>query len=243
MEWHDTGVVLSVKPFSENSRIAVIFNKTIGKASGLVRGTKSPIQFGDVNHVIWRGRTTEHLGSFTIENIFSPFQYVFNNPIGIFAIESSCSLCTNSMPDRVAHTKLFESFEAFLLSVSKGILSEWIINYVFFEMTLLSEIGMGLSLERCAVSGMRDDLCYVSPKTGCAVTSESAGQYKERLFPLPKFMISKNKSYTKQDIFSALNITGHFLNMYFCGINGKTLPLSRAYMLDAIHEADFEINF
>lgn len=234
MEWRDNSIVLSVKPFSENSRIVIVFNEAVGKTSGLVRGTKNSVQVGDINDVIWRGRTPEHLGSFSMENVFSSFQYVFNNPDKIFSIESACTLCINCMPDRVTHPKLFESMKSLLLSVAQKHFNEWIMDYVWFEICLLSEIGMGLDLKKCAVTGRNEGLCYVSPKTGCAVTSEAAGQYKERLFPLPKFMITEDESYTKQDIFYALDITGHFLNMYFYGINGKALPLSRGYMLDAI---------
>lgn len=236
MEWNDTSIILSVKSFSENSRIVVVFNKTMGKTSGLVRGLKNTVQVGDISNIVWRGRTAEHLGSFRIENIFSSFQYVFNISNKIFAIESACTLCMNCMPDHVTHPKLFESMKSFLLSVSKKDFNEWIVDYVFFEMSLLSEIGVGLDLEKCAVSGKKDGLCYVSPKTGCAVTNEAAGKYKERLFPLPKFMTSECETCTKQDVFYALNITGHFLKMYFYGINGKALPLSRTYMMDAIGE-------
>jgi DNA repair protein RecO (recombination protein O) len=236
MEWRDISIVLSVKSFSENSRVVTVFNSTVGKISGLVRSVKNSIQVGDISDVIWRGRTAEHLGLFTVENIFSSLQYIFNNPDKIFAIESACTLCINCMPDRVTHPKLFESMKSLLLSAAKSQFNKWIADYVWFEMSLLSEIGMGLDLEKCAVTGRTEGLCYVSPKTGCAVTSEAAGQYKERLFPLPKFMITKDESYTKEDIFYALDITGHFLNMYFYGINGRALPMSRAYMLNAIHE-------
>jgi DNA repair protein RecO (recombination protein O) len=203
----------------------------MGKFSGIVRDLKSSIQAGDISVVEWRGRTADQLGSFKIENVFSPFCYVFGSAVGIFAIDSACTLCVNSMHYHVAHDSLFEFLRAFLLSVAN---KNWFSEYVFFEMSLLSEVGYGLNLSKCAVSGKTTGLQYISPKTGRAVTGEVGVKYQDRLFRLPDFMISREKKPTKYDVFCALNITGHFLRMYFYGINGKELPLSRNYLMKDI---------
>ncbi|MDR0581190.1 MAG: DNA repair protein RecO [Holosporaceae bacterium] len=225
MQWRENGVILSSKLFAENSRIVTLFNRTIGKTSGLVRGVKTPIQLGDIDDVIWRGRTVEQLGTFKIENIFSPFIHAFNDYMGIFAIESVCFLCHRGLPEKAPHPKLFDALKELLLSISR---MDGLINYVFFEIKLLAEVGFGLDLSKCAVTGKSDDLRYVSPRTGCAVSEKVGEKYKDRLFILPQFLIFRDDHPTDEDIFCALRISEHFLKTYFCGINGGKLPLSRA---------------
>jgi DNA repair protein RecO (recombination protein O) len=228
MQWRDESVVLSASSFSENSRIVTVFNRSIGKSSGLLRGTKSSIQAGDISDVTWRGKTIEHLGSFKIENIFSPFGHVFKDAYSLFAIECACAICINGLPIRALHEKLFDSLKELMIAISKG---NWYADYVFFEMLFLSEIGYGLNFSKCAVTGKKNGLYYVSPRTGCAVTKEAGIEYGDRLFQLPEFMISKSRIIAKSDMIDALKITGHFLKMYFQEITGKDLPLSRNYLL------------
>jgi DNA repair protein RecO (recombination protein O) len=224
LQWKENSIVLSSRPFAENSRIVTIFNRTLGKTSGLVKGLKVPIQPGDVSDVLWNGRIAEQLGTFKIENIFSPFMHVFNNSARIFALESVCFLCFKGLPEKAPHPVLFDSLQTLLLSISQD---NWLINYALFEVSFLSEVGFGLDLSKCAVSGKTDNLFYVSPRTGCAATKEAGEKYKDNLFVLPQFLIFKDSCPTNHDIFSALQITGHFLKMHFYDINNGKLPLSR----------------
>jgi DNA repair protein RecO (recombination protein O) len=203
----------------------------MGKSSGLVRGLKTPIQQGDISDILWRGRTAEQLGTFKIENIFSPFTHVFKNHLGILAIESACTMCQKGMPEKAPHPDLFRELSSLLLSISSD---NWLTNYVFFEVKFLSEVGIGLDLSKCAVTGNTDDLFYVSPVTGRAVTQKTGEPYKDRLFVLPKFLICKDKAPASRDVLYALKITGHFLKMYFCGIDCNELPLSRGYLISEI---------
>jgi DNA repair protein RecO (recombination protein O) len=233
LQWRENGIVLSSKPFAESSRIVTIFNRTIGKTAGLIKGIKMSVQLGDISDVFWRGRTAEQLGTFKIENIFSPFTYVFNHSMGICAIESACFLCFKGLPEKAPHPALFDSLKTLLLSISQ---ENWLVNYVFFEIKFLSEVGLGLDFSKCAVTGKTDDLFYISPRTGCAVTKEAGEKYRDRLFILPKFLISNCDYLSNHDVFSALSITGHFLRMYLCGINVGRLPLSRDYLMSELME-------
>ncbi|MDR0753450.1 MAG: DNA repair protein RecO [Holosporaceae bacterium] len=228
MQWRENGVILSSKPFAENSRIVTLFNRTIGKTSGLVRGVKTSIQLGDIDDVLWRGRTIEQLGTFRIENIFSPFTHAFNDCMAVFAIESVCCLCYRGFPEKAPHPELFDALKALLLSISR---INWLVNYVFFEIKLLADVGFGLDLSKCAVTGKSDDLRYVSPRTGCAVSEKAGEKYKDRLFVLPQFLIFRDNHPMDEDIFCALRICEHFLKACFCGINGGKLPLSRACLM------------
>jgi DNA repair protein RecO (recombination protein O) len=189
-----------------------------------VRGLKTPIQPGDISDVLWNGRTAEQLGTFKIENIFSPFTYILDNSIGIFAMGSISFMCSKGLPEKAPHPILFDSLKTLLLSIPQ---KNWLINYVFFEVSFLAEVGSGLDLSKCAISGKTEGLFYISPRTGCAATREAGEKYRNNLFVLPQFLISKDSHPTDQDIYSALQITGHFLKMHFCGINDGKLPLSR----------------
>jgi len=228
MQWQENSIILSSKLFSENAKIVTVFNRSIGKTSGLVRGTKASIHAGDISNILWKGRTLEQLGSFRVENVFSPFTFAFNHPQEISAIESVCFLCHKGLPERAPHPKLFDSLQTLLLSISQ---KNWLINYALFEVNFLSEVGIGLSLSKCAVTGSSDNLYYVSPRTGCAVTEEVGARYKDRLFLLPKFLVFNDEYPNDYDIFCALQITGHFLKMYFNGINGGKLPPARDYLM------------
>jgi DNA repair protein RecO (recombination protein O) len=224
LQWQESGVVLSSKSFAEDAKIVTIFNKTVGKTSGLVKGAKSSIQLGDVCEALWRGRTAEQLGTFKIETVFSPFTRAFNDPLRVSAIESLCFLCAKGLPEKAPHPSLFDRIKTLLLSISDA---NFAAKYALFEVKFLAEVGYGLDLSKCAVTGKTDNLIYVSPRTGCAACGEAGEKYKDRLFALPQFLISKNDTPTDCDVFCSLQITGHFLKAYFCAINGGKLPLSR----------------
>lgn len=238
MRWREESIILSVRMFSENFRIVTVFNKSIGKCSGLVKSLKTPIQPGDISEVAWNARNIDQLGTFRIENIFSPFGHVYRDATKIFAVDSACTLSAMGLPERAPHANLYEHLKKFLLSVTQ---ENWITDYIFFELCMLSDLGYGLDLTKCAVTGVSSGLKYVSPRTGRAVTEEVGKIYKERLFELPEFMISVSQNCdscsdsppTKYDIFCALNITGHFLKT--SGLCGKDLPISRKCMLDQFY--------
>jgi DNA repair protein RecO (recombination protein O) len=231
LQWRENSIVLSSRRFTEDAWIVTVLNKTLGKTSGLVKRTRTKVQIGDISDVYWRGRTVEQLGTFRIENVFSPFAHTFSNSASIFAIESACSLCAKGLPERAPHSALFESLIALLLSISKG---GWLINYAFFELSFLSEVGAGLDLTKCAITGSTENLFYISPRTGCSATREAGDKYKDRLFILPQFLISRDDRPTNRDIFSALSVTGHFLEMYFYGISNGKLPLSRRCLTEEL---------
>lgn len=228
MQWQEDCVVLGVKAFSENARILTVFNETAGKLSGLVKSVRAPILPGDISHVIWKGRLPEQLGTFKVENIFSPFPYVFNDSLGVAVIDSACTLCVNGLPERAPHPRLYSILKNLFLSIAS---SHRLANYALFELAFLSEIGSGLDFSKCAVTGSKQNLHFVSPKTGCAVTKEVGEKYKDRLFVLPQFFVDESAIPTLSDIFSALRITEHFLKIFFYGINSKELPLSRSYLV------------
>ncbi len=228
MRWQENCIILSVKSFSENARIVTLLNGTLGKTSGLVRGLKTSIQQGDISDVVWNGRLSEQLGTFKIENIFSPFPYLIKDSLGVSMIDSACTLCVNGLPEKAPHENLFQILKNLFLSVENG---NWLANYALFELAFLSEVGVGLDFSKCAVTGAKEGLAFVSPRTGRAVVREVGEKYKDKLFALPKFFVGENDNPTLSDIFSGLKITEHFLKTFFYGINNRELPLSRDYLM------------
>ncbi|MBE6447239.1 MAG: DNA repair protein RecO [Alphaproteobacteria bacterium] len=232
MQWQDQGTVLAVRQFSESSRIVTVFARSVGKTSGLVKSVKTSIQLGDVCDVTWRGRNLESLGTFKIETLFSPFAFIFDNPKELLALESACSLCLNGLPERAPHQMLFDELKTLFFNITQ---ENWLADYVIFEKDFLAEMGMGLSLSKCAVTGQKTGLKYVSPRTGRAVTQEVGEKYKNRLFSLPEFLFNESeKNPSVDEIFLGLDMTGHFLRMYFNSVNDKSLPLSRNYLIEAL---------
>lgn len=235
MQHKEVGIILSIKPLSESARIVTFFNKSWGKISAVFRNIKTPIQKGDICDIFWRGASLEGLGNIKIEMIFSPFGYSYKEAAKVFAIDSACTMCSSGLLFAAPHENLFTSLMDFILALERR---NWIEHYVAFEVSLLAEVGYGLDLSKCAISGSKTGLCFVSPKTGRAVTEEAGWAYRDRLLPLPKFMTVQNTSVTAHDIFCALNLTEHFLKTYFLGINEQQLPLSREYMKNIVASED-----
>jgi DNA repair protein RecO (recombination protein O) len=228
LQWQEDSIILSSRLFAENSRIVTVFNASLGKTSGLIKNSKTPVQLGDISNIFWKGRSMEQLGTFKVENIFSPFTHIFNKFSRIFVLESACFLCCKGLSERAPHPKLYNALRTLLLSISR---ENWLISYAFFEVIFLSEVGIGLDLSKCALTGKTEDLFYVSPRTGCAATRDAGEKYKDRLFILPKFLVNRNDNPSDDDIFRALIITEHFLKMYFYDISNGQLPLSRDYLM------------
>lgn len=230
MNFTETGIILSTKIFSETSRMLTIFNRSWGKFHALFKNQKTSVQTGDISQITWHGRSAESLGSVVLDPISSPFIFAINNPLKIYAIESACSLCAYGMPEKAPHKALFDYTKNFLQSASTD---DWLRQYICFELAFLSEVGFGLDLSKCTITGQAD-VYYLSPKSGRAVTKFVGEKYKDKLFVIPQFLRNSEIMPTAEDVFFALQITTHFLKAYFYDINGSKLPLSREYLIEKI---------
>ena len=188
MEWRDQGAIISVRHHGETSAIVEVFTKNQGRHAGVVRGATSRkiapfLQPGGQVDVSWRARLNEHLGTFTIEPIQSR-AHVMSNPLALAGLNAVCALLQFTLPERESHPRLYETSIALLDSISET--SEWPLDYLHWEMLLLDDLGFGLDLSECAVTGTQDDLAYVSPKSGRAVSKSGAGEWADRLLPKHK---------------------------------------------------------
>ena len=231
MRWESNGLILNFSKFNEKSYILEIFTEDHGKHKGIIRGLhsknkRSIIEPGNEVFATWSGRLETHLGNYNVEPIKLWSSHILQFKDKLSAISSICSLISLTMAERQPNPLIYFSSKK-LIEIVASTRDDWIREYVFWEMQLLSEIGYGLDLERCAVTLKSSDLVYVSPSSGRAVTNEGAGDFKNKLLPLPKFMTDFKANYDNDDIYNALNLTEFFFKKRFFLPNNLNFPQSR----------------
>ncbi|WP_376959553.1 DNA repair protein RecO [Azospirillum sp. A26] len=223
MDWSDQGIVLSSRPQGEGSAVATVLTREHGRHAGMVMGGRSVRQRGTLEpgtlvHARWRGRLPEHLGHFTLEAVKGFAANFFDDAQALAALISACALVEAALPEREAHPTLFDGLLA-LFGLLDG--PAWAETYVRWEIGLLAELGFGLDLDRCAVSGANDYLAYVSPRTGRAVTASVGEPYRDRLLPLPDFLAGRGGG-GPAAVADGLRLTAHFLERHV--LNGPLPP-------------------
>ena len=234
MDWRDTGVVLTVRRHGETSAIVEAFTAEHGRHSGVVRGGAgrklAPIlQPGAQLDVSWRARLEDHLCAFTVEPVASRAALMASRlPLaGLNAITALLSFC---LPEREAHPNLYAHSIALLDSLGDN--DDWQLAYLRWEMLLLEETGFALDLTACAVTGSFDDLAYVSPRTGRAVSRAGAGEWAAKLLPLPLCLLGQGTA-SASELQDGLRTTGHFLNTHLApSLGNRPLPAARQRLLD-----------
>ena len=231
MRWESNGLILNFFKYNEKSYILEIFTEEHGKHKGIIRGLhsknkRSIIEPGNEVFATWSGRLETHLGNYNVEPIKLWSSHILQFKDKLSAISSICSLISLTMAERQPNPLIYFSSKK-LIEIVASTRDDWIREYVFWEMQLLSEIGYGLDLERCAVTSKSSDLVYVSPSSGRAVTNEGAGDFRNKLLPLPKFMTDFKANYDNDDIYNALNLTEFFFKKRFFLPNNLNFPQSR----------------
>ena len=219
----------------ENSAILEVFTQVHGRHAGVVRGATSRkvapnLEPGTQVAVTWRARLEDHLGSYAVEPVKSRAASVMSGRKELAALNAVTSLLTFTLPEREPHPKLYARTNAVLDMIGES--EAWPLAYLHWEMALLDEMGFGLDLSSCAVTGSRDGLAYVSPKTGRAVTLAGAGDWADRLLPLPECLLTP-KHGSNADITDALRTTGFFLKTWLApALGDKPLPPARQRFVD-----------
>lgn len=218
MQFSDDAILLSSHRHGETAAVAVLLTRDHGRHSGLVRGGGgrrwSPLlQAGAEFRVTWRGRLSEHLGQWTLEPGQAHAAALLEDAGRLAALSAACALTEAALPDREPHPALFDGLRALLGSldaVSDPV--EWGELYVRWELGLLRELGYGLDLSSCAVTGATEGLTHVSPKTGRAVSAAAAAPYADRLLRLPGFLGGgTGANHAMAEVLAGLALTGHFL--------------------------------
>lgn len=238
MEWRDEGVVLAVRTHGETSAIAEIFTLEHGRCLGLVRGGRSRhmrpvLQAGNLVSLVWRARLEEHLGNFTLEPVSLRAGFIIENALRLTGLGSLTALA-QVLPEREPHPKLYHAMRIVLEAIDHDEL--WPALMVRWEMGLLDELGFGLDLSKCASTGQVDDLVYVSPRTGKAVSRGAGTPYHDRLFGLPDFL-KGGPAATVGDVQAGFKLTGYFLERHVFGPRNTGIPQARMMLEQALAKA------
>ena len=234
MNWIDEGIFLNARTLGESASVVTILTSSHGRQAGLVRGGASRrqraiLQTGNFVQCAWRGRLQENLGTFTIELIHPIAATLLNNGMSLAGLSSACALVEAFLPEGELNAAVFLALRRLLKAIAQN--DKWFPEYVKWEVSLLSEMGFGLSLEVCAATGQTDNLRWVSPKTGKAVSAEAGAPYADRLLPLSQFLISPDSA-TFQDLEDGFELRTHFLARA-AESNGCVLPPARNRLLDS----------
>jgi DNA repair protein RecO (recombination protein O) len=233
MEWNDDAIVLSVRPHGETSAIVETLTREHGRHTGLVRGgvsrrVRAVLQPGNTLHAQWRARLSDHLGNFSLELSLGRAGAMIESRDALLGLNAFTSVAIAALPEREPHAPVYAAAEILLDAMMKYDLEHWAPLYIRWEAGLLNELGFGLDLSQCAATGGFDDLIYVSPKSGRAVSRAAGEAYRERLFPLPPFLLgSQNASPTAADIEAGLRLTEHFLLERVLRPHGRAMPAAR----------------
>jgi len=233
MEWADEGIVLSVRSHGETAAIVEALTHLHGRHLGLVHGgasrkAKAMLQPGNSLHLSWRARLNEHLGSLHAEPLRARSGALMERRDSLAGLNAFAAMAAAVLPEREPHVGVYGAAEVLLDAIAEQDFAHWAPLYVRWESGLLDELGFGLDFSRCAATGLTDDLIYVSPRSGRAVSREGGEAYADRLLKLPAFLLgSQNAGPSAAGIVDGLKLTSYFLLDRVLQPHGKELPPGR----------------
>ena len=233
MEWSDEGIVLALRPHGETSGILEALTRNHGRHLGLVRGGSSSsgraqLQPGNSVKLTWRARLAENLGVYVAELSRARASDMFEDRPALAGLNAFSAVASAVLPEREQHVAAFESADVLLDAMTRHAFEDWAPLFVRWEIGLLDELGFGLDLTRCAATGSPDDLIYVSPRTGRAVSRAGGEAYRDRLLPLPQFLLGRQAGDPNpRDALAGLELTAHFLAQWVLAPHHKTIPDAR----------------
>ena len=236
MEWRDEGALIALRLHGESAAIIEVFTASHGRHSGVVRGGGSrrmaaALQPGGQVQVHWQARLDEHLGVFTVEPLASRAR-VLSDRLALAGLNAVCALVHLALPERDPHPALYAKTVDLLDHLITT--PDWPPAYLRWELDLLDDVGFGLYLTACAVTGSREDLAFVSPRSGRAVSRAGAGDWAARLLPLPPGLLGQGPLHG-DDLVQGLALTGHFLNRGLQPVlHDRPLPQARARLIQML---------
>lgn len=230
MDFTDTAFVLSARRHGEGDLILSCLTREHGRHLGLVRGgagrkSRAMFETGNAVAITWRARLSEQLGNIQAELVEAHIAHLMDDADRLAALSAAAGVIDATLPEREPHQDVYEDF-AVLLAGLVAAVPDWGGLYLRWELKLLADLGFGLDLSRCAVTGATDDLVFVSPKTGRAVSRAGAGRYAERLLPLPAFLLAGDMTTDATSLAQGLRLTGHFLHAHLLPTAGAEKRLS-----------------
>lgn len=238
MEWHDSGIVLASRPLGESSAVLELFTAEHGRHAGVVRGARGRrlaphLLPGNELEVRWRARLAQNLGSYRVEPLLSRAALMQDRQ-RLAGLNAIAALLLLALPERAPHPQLHQRTRALLEQLGTAPTTDWAESYLLWELLLLQELGFGLDLSACAVTGSTQDLAYVSPRSGRAVSRAAAGPWAERLLPLPRVLRGLSGG-PPAELLQGLATTGHFLERHLAeGLLQRDLPPARQRLLEVL---------
>ena len=234
MEWQAPAIVLDARPYGEGDAIATVFTAEHGAHKGLARGGLSrrqaaTWQVGNLIQARWVGRLSGQLGSFMAELVYPAAALAMGDALALALLSASCAIAEGALPEREPHPRVFES----LVNLIAHLAAPSVADYVRWELVLLADLGYGLDLSACAVTGGRSGLGWVSPRTGRAVSDAAAGDWTSRLLRLPGFL-GGPAAPAPLDWLHGLKLTGHFLARDAFGTHHRPLPAARQFLYERV---------
>jgi DNA repair protein RecO (recombination protein O) len=229
ISWEDEGIVTAVRRFGEHDAIVSILTESKGRHVGLVKGglgrkLRGILQPGNLVRAGWRARLDEQLGTYTVEGIHSYSALALSKAEHLSGLSALCAMVEATLPERVPHADVHERTLHLLRNLGDDF---WPVEYARWELALLADMGYGLDLASCAATGTTDELIYVSPKSGRAVSRVAGEPYVGKLLALPAFLQRGEISPTPREIGQGFALTGHFFETRVFAPHNRRLPASR----------------
>ena len=236
MEWVDDAIVLGARPFGEGKLVAEVFSREHGRYGGVVHaGRKSQpiLQAGNLVHVGWKARLSEQLGFYSPLELAEPHATrLLDDPIALAGLSSAVTLIRAATPERQAYPQLYDAMIVLIEAMPHT--DVWPALYTRFELGLLSAMGYGLDLTRCAVTGETEGLAWVSPRTGRAATVEAGAPHAELLLRLPRFLTDPGAELKQGDVADAFALSGFFLERRLFDARGEGMPDIRRRLIERL---------
>ncbi|HVT54633.1 MAG TPA: DNA repair protein RecO [Xanthobacteraceae bacterium] len=235
MEWTDEGIVLGVRRHGEAHTLAELMTARHGRHLGLVRGGISSklrpiLQPGNGVRAVWRARLDQHLGAFTIEGTHFRADRLMLSATASYGIQTIAAL-VRLLPERDPHRDIYDALVEIADQLHEPDTAAALI--VRFELMLLAELGFGLDLSECAGNGTSEELVYVSPKSGRAISREAGEPWKDQLLALPAFLL-QDCGHSAADITAGFTLTGFFLARHVFEPRGIEMPEARAALIATV---------
>lgn len=241
LQFTDDALILTVDKFGDHDAIVQLFTRRHGLWKGVVKRAltsknRADMQPATLVEATWKARLPEHMGTITVEAKHSYAARVMSDPLKLSAVGSVMSLMACSLAEHDAHPELYHQTDNFLQHVAANVEPMiWLAEYVRLELALLELAGFGLDLSECAATGRTDELVYVSPKSGRAVSRDAGAAYHDRMLALPEFVRDHEQlPDILSDIHHGVTLTGHFLESRLLPALHRHLPPLRSHFANLL---------
>lgn len=244
LQWDDSGIIISVARYGEQSAIVRLLTAEHGLYPGMAKGVYSKkhrgtYQPGNVVHGHWQARLEEHLGMLRCELTASVTAQLMSNTLALRLINAACAMVLACVPERIEENEIYSNFRLLINEINlSDDVSRWLFAYVMLELTMLRALGFGMDLVSCAATGSteREALVYVSPKSARAVCAEAGEPYKHKLLPLPAFLRDAQSTGDVRQMLDGLALAGYFLEASVLSPEGRKIPDARRELLECVQQ-------